>query len=108
MTYISANLMGLFFIGLLIFDMSANDWGNLPVHASIGILVTVIYTFLCFLIGEEISSAVLFVPVIFLFAFLLAAWLLRNNLKENNCCINCTGVTYTPASSVPKCGKPKV
>ena len=96
MTYISANIMGLFFIGLLIFDMSTNSWGDLPVHAAIGIILTLFYTGVCYIIGEAISSAILFVPAIFLFAFLLASWLLRNNLIKQHCCVKCSGHTPSP------------
>jgi hypothetical protein len=100
MTYISANIVGIFFIGLLIFDM-LNNKEDLPVHAAIGILVTALYTGVCYLLGEAISSAVLFVPGIFLAAFLLASWLLRNNLITQNCCVTCKGKSLPPCAPKP-------
>jgi len=100
MTYISANIVGIFFIGLLIFDM-VNNKEDLPVHAAIGILVTALYTGVCYLLGEAISSAILFVPGIFLAAFLLASWLLRNNLISQNCCVTCKGKSLPPCAPKP-------
>lgn len=100
MTYISANIVGIFFIGLLIFDM-LNNKEDLPVHAAIGILVTALYTGVCYILGEAISSAVLFVPGIFLAAFLLASWLLRNNLISQNCCVTCKGKSLPPCKPKP-------
>ena len=103
MTYISANLMGLFFISLILFDIITSAWEDLPVHAAIGVIVTTLYTVVCYILGEAISSAILFVPAIFLFAFILASWLLRNNLLKQNCCINCKGVSIpVPSTPIPK------
>ena len=92
--------MGTFFIGLLIFDM-LNNKGDLPFHAAIGIIVTALYTGVCYLLGEAISSAVLFVPGIFLGAFLLASWLLRNNLITQNCCVTCKGKALPACTPKP-------
>jgi hypothetical protein len=105
--YISANLMGLFFISLILFDIITNDWSDLPLHAGIGIIVTFLYFLVCNVLGEAISSAILFVPAIFLFAFILASWLLRNNLLKQNCCINCKGVSKPPCNPVPSTPIPK-
>jgi len=100
MTCISANIVGIFFIGLLIFDISTHNLDDLPFHAVVGICFTALYTVVCYVLGEMVSSAILFVPGVFLFAFLLASWLLRNNLISQNCCVKCSG------KSIPACPKP--
>jgi hypothetical protein len=100
MSCLPANIVGLSFIILIIFDIIQSNWTDLPYHAAIGIGVTALYSILCMLIGETISWAILFVPAVFLIAFVFASWLLQHHLQKQNCCMTCKGSKVTtPAST---------
>ena len=100
-------IVGGFFISLLIVDMYQYSWDQLPYHAGLGIFFTGLYYTFCILFGDEISMAVLFVPVIFVLMFFITSWLFYNNIKAQNCCIRCgktdtdttTGTTGTPTTT---------
>jgi len=91
MSCLPANIVGISFIILIIFDIIQSNWTDLPYHAAIGIGVTALYSILCIIIGETLSGAILFVPAVFLIAFVFASWLLQHHLKKQNCCMTCKG-----------------
>jgi len=98
-------VVGGFFISLLIVDMYQYSWDQLPYHAGLGIFFTGLYYTFCLLFGNEISIAVLFVPLIFVLMFFLSSWLLYNNIKANNCCMTCgKGNTSTATTTTTSTG----
>ena len=105
-------VVGGFFISLLIVDMYQYSWDQLPYHAGLGIFFTGLYYTFCLLFGNEISIAVLFVPLIFVLMFFLSSWLLYNNIKANNCCMTCgqkdtdTGSATGSSTSTPTAQPP--
>lgn len=82
--------------------MSQENWKDLPYHAIIGIVVTAVYYVICMVLGELISGATLFIPLLLLAMFVLASWLLQQHIKKNNCCMTCnvpSPTNKTPSSS---------
>jgi len=67
-----ANIVGIFFIALIVFDIVNKYWVNLGYHAGIGILLTGLFWALCSFIGEYISAAILVVPLVFVVGFLVS------------------------------------
>ena len=92
-------IVGGFFISLLIVDMYQYSWDQLPYHAGLGIFFTGLYYTFCVLFGNEISMAVLFVPVIFVLMFFITSWVFYNSIKAQNCCITCGNKTETATST---------
>lgn len=82
-------IVGGFFLSLIIVDISTYSWDALPLHAGMGITFTGLYYLFCLFLGNSISMAVLFVPIVFILMFFLASSLLFNNIKTNRCCMTC-------------------
>lgn len=72
-----ANVVGAFFVVLFMSDLVIGDFDDLPFHSISGILLTVIFWLICATLGESISSAVLIVPLIFLFVFIISKWMIK-------------------------------
>uniref|UniRef100_A0A6C0KM28 Uncharacterized protein n=1 Tax=viral metagenome TaxID=1070528 RepID=A0A6C0KM28_9ZZZZ len=65
-----ANVVGAFFIAILIIDTVCGYFLDLPYHGIVGIVLTCIFWLVCSTFGEAISGAILLVPAIFLLAVL--------------------------------------
>lgn len=84
-----SNLVGIFFIFILIVDLSTGDIDSVPVHGLLGIIGTLLFWGLCNLVGETISGGILVVPSLFLLCFLATMWLVGETFKKRKCCMSC-------------------
>jgi hypothetical protein len=91
-------IVGGFFISLLLADLYSYEWDLLPGHATLGILITGLFSVFCVLFGNDISLAVLFVPTVFILMFMLTSWLFYSKLTADKCCMTCNSVQESPAS----------
>ena len=66
-----ANVVGAFFVAVLLIDCILGTYGNLLTHSIVGIIVTVIFSMICTFISEDLSAALLVVPSILALAFVL-------------------------------------
>jgi hypothetical protein len=69
-----ANLVGAFFLALIIFDMVYQKWDNIVSHILLGLVFTGLFWGICAGISESVSGGILAVPVVFLIVFLGTAW----------------------------------
>ena len=69
------NVVSAFFIALIIFDLIQKDWVGLPGHIITGLVLVIVFFMLCWIVGPQITGAVLVVPAVFLVIFLFAVWL---------------------------------
>lgn len=85
-----AYLVGLFTVGLVIFDMVYNNWTDLPMHSLIGISLTLLLVGLCYLIGPNLTGGVLIVPTLAIGIFTLGMFFTGYRLKKQGCCVKCS------------------
>ena len=83
-----ANIVGAFFVALLIFDAIIGDYNELIPHSLYGIVATFVFWALCFLIGEQISGAVLVVPSIVVLIFIFSIWFIGQSMKNRGYCMS--------------------
>lgn len=95
MLCISSFLVGIFSIGLLIYDLVEKEYDYLALHALGGAFFSILFWFLCFFLGESLSLAVLVIPALFFLAFALGIWMTRESLKRRGCCVKCEKPTGT-------------
>lgn len=69
-----ANLVGAFFLALVIFDMVYQKWDDIVSHILLGLVFTGLFWGICAGISESVSGGILAVPVVFLIVFLGTAW----------------------------------
>jgi len=72
----------MFSILLIIVDIINNSWKYLPFHGIVGIILTGLFYFICAVLGEKISGAVLVVPGVFIIVYLTILWLAGKKLEE--------------------------
>ena len=90
-----ANISGAFFLALLIFDVIQKEYSNLPYHSVLGIIITGMLWVLCFIVGANITGAVLIIPCIFIAGYFFTIWFINESLKQQGCCMKC-GEDQTP------------
>jgi hypothetical protein len=98
-------LVGAFTISLIIFDLIQNDWSSLPYHSLIGILLTLFLFGLCWLVGPNITGAVLVVPALAIGIFALGVLFTGYTLRKKGCCVKC-GEEPVPAEPQESCAAP--
>jgi uncharacterized membrane protein YfhO len=86
-----ANVVGAFFIAVLIFDMVEKKYGDLPYHALAGVVLTFLFWLICSFVSVSVSGALLIVPATFIIVFLFTIWFMNESLKQRGCCMNCNG-----------------
>ena len=86
-----ANVVGAFFIAVLVFDMVQKNYGDLPYHAMAGVVMTFLFWLVCSFVSVSVSGALLIVPAVFLIVFLFTVWFMNESLKQRGCCMNCNG-----------------
>jgi hypothetical protein len=86
-----ANVVGAFFVAVVIFDMVQKKYGDLPYHALAGVVLTFLFWLVCSFVSVSISAAILVVPTIFLGVFFFTVWFMDESLKQRGCCMNCDG-----------------
>lgn len=94
-----SNLIGIFFVFILIVDISTGDLDSLPLHGLLGIMGALLFWGLCFILGETISGGILVVPSLFLLCFLGTMWMVGETFKKRHCCMSCL-------DPVDKCKEP--
>lgn len=88
-----ANIVGIFFVALIIFDIVQKEYSSLPYHGILGVCVTGLLWGLCWLIGPSATMATLIVPLIFAGIFLFTIWFTNESMKKRGCCMTCNGDT---------------
>lgn len=104
-----ASIVGAFFVILILFDLIANKFDDLPMHSVTGILLTLVFWVICSTLGQELSGAILVVPATFTIIFVLGIWFAKKSLMKRNYCIS-TGCHDPPPPKpkpTPKCEPPK-
>ena len=89
MVCVSSFIVGIFSIGLLIYDLVEKEYDFLALHALGGAFFTLVFWFLCSFIGESLSLAVLVIPALFFLAFAFGIWMTRESLRKRGCCVKC-------------------
>lgn len=82
-----ANIVGAFFVSVLIIDCILGTYGNLLTHSVIGIIVTLVFFMICMFLGEDLSAALLVVPSILAVTFGLSLWFIGQSLKNRGYCM---------------------
>ena len=82
-----ANVVGAFFIAILIIDTVYGNFLDLPYHGIVGIFLTCIFWLVCSAFGEAISGAILLVPAIFLVVVLFNT--IINKDLDDDCGCGC-------------------
>jgi len=97
-----ANIVGSFFIALLVFDSIVGDYEDLLPHSVVGVITTLVFWLICFVLGEQVSGAVLVVPSVFATIFLFSLWFFGQSMKNRGYCISSgRRDTCTPPGSAP-------
>ena len=86
-----ANVVGAFFIAVIVFDMVQKNYGDLPYHALVGVVLTFLFWLICSLVSVSVSGAILIVPAVFITVFLFTVWFMNESLKQRGCCMDCNG-----------------
>jgi hypothetical protein len=104
-----ANIVGAFFVALIIFDAIIGDYDYLIPHSVYGILATFAFWALCFLIGDKISGALLVVPSVVIFIFVFSIWFIGQSMKNRGYCMSRgkADKCISPNESKPKYSPPK-
>ena len=82
-----ANVVGAFFVSVLIIDCIMGTYGNLLTHSIVGIIVTIIFFMICGTLGEDLSASLLVVPSILILVFVLSLWFIGESLRNRGYCI---------------------
>ena len=98
-----ANVVGAFFIAVLIFDMVQKNYGDLPYHALAGVVMTFLFWLMCSLVSVSLSGALLIIPAVFLTVFLFTVWFMNESLKQRGCCMDCNGKGSCVSKSKSNC-----
>ena len=105
-----ANIVGAFFIAVLVLDSMRGDYDELLGHSLAGIITTLIFWSICMGLGESISGAILVVPAVFVIAFAFSLWFFGESMKHRGYCMR-SGCAPKPkptcAPLKPTCPPPK-
>ena len=64
MTCMSTNILGIFCITVILYDLLKGDWIYLPYHAIICVVFLTFFYGSCLLLGDTISLAILLIPAV--------------------------------------------
>ena len=99
-----ANIVGAFFVALLIFDTMMGEYDDLLPHSAAGIVFTFIFWLVCYGLGESVSAAVLVVPSVVLVVFVFTIWFVGKSMKQRGYCMSKgQGDQCLPPPPKPKC-----
>lgn len=102
-----ANIVGAFFVALLIFDAMMGEYDDLLPHSAAGIVFTFVFWLVCYGLGESVSAAVLVVPSVVLVVFVFTIWFVGQSMKQRGYCMSKgQGDQCAPPSTAslkPKC-----
>jgi hypothetical protein len=82
-----ANVVGAFFVSVLIIDCIMGTYGNLLTHSIVGIIVTIVFFMICGTLGEDLSASLLVVPSVLILVFVLSLWFIGESLRNRGYCI---------------------
>ena len=110
-----ATIVGAFFIVLILFDLSIDNYDDLPMHSVTGVLLTLVFWVICSTLGQSLSAGILVVPATFAIVFILGIWVTKKSLQNRGCCVSCGTVGETcecpddpkPIVKEKKCPPPK-
>lgn len=99
-----ANIVGAFFVALLIFDAMMGEYDDLLPHSAAGIVFTFVFWLVCYGLGESVSAAVLVVPSVVLIVFIFSIWFVGQSMKHRGYCMSKgKGDQCLPPPLKPKC-----
>ena len=90
-----ANLVAVFSVIIILFDLVQHQWTLLWIHALGGVVATGVFWLLCSILGTQIAGAILYVPLIFVFVFALGVLFTKASLNRQGCCVTCAGANGT-------------
>jgi hypothetical protein len=108
-----ANIVGAFFISVLIFDAIIGDYEDLLPHSVAGIISTLLFWLVCIGLGEKISGAVLLIPSVVAIVFVASLWFFGQSMKNRGYCMSrgqgdqCLDAPPKPTCLPPPPPKPK-
>ncbi len=98
------NIVGAFFVALLIFDAMMGEYDDLLPHSATGIVFTFVFWLVCYGLGESVSAAVLVVPSVVLVVFVFSIWFVGKSMKQRGYCMSKgQGDQCLPPPPKPKC-----
>ena len=110
-----ANVVGAFFLSLIIIDCMIGDYDDLIPHSLVGVLATLGFWLICAFLGQDLSAALLVVPSVLVICFTLSIWFIGNSLKNGGYCMSRGGgpppipqpIDFPPPTpSIKKCNQP--
>jgi len=105
-----ANIVGAFFIALLVLDTMRGEYDDLLGHSLAGIILTLVFWAICMGVGQAISAAILVVPAVFVIVFVFSLWFFGASMKQRGYCMQ-SGCLPPPkptcAPLKPTCPPPK-
>ena len=85
-----ANIVGAFFVVLLLVDATVGNYDDMSMHGITGVLMTLLFWFVCSILGEAVSGAVLAVPAVVVLIFMFSVWFVGKSIKNRGCCVTCS------------------
>jgi len=94
----STNILGIFCISVIIYDVLKSNWTDLPYHAVISVIFLSFFYGACLLLGDTISLAILLIPAVVIVISLATVWFMEESLHTQGCCMQCSGTSGSGAS----------
>ena len=85
----STNILGIFCISVIIYDVLQNNWEDLPYHSIVSIVFLSFFHLACLLLGDTISLAILLIPAVVILVSLVTVWFTSKSLNAQGCCMTC-------------------
>ena len=89
MTCTATNIVGIFCISVILYDILKNEWSDLPYHVVLSILFITFFYGACLLLGDTISLAILCIPAFCIAVSLVTIWFTYESLNAQGCCMTC-------------------
>jgi len=110
----STNILGIFCISVIIYDVLKNNWDDLPYHAIVSIIFLSFFYGSCLILGDTISLGILLIPAIVIIISLATVWFTTQSLNAQGCCMKCKRPTadckqpVLKATPLPTCPPTKL
>ena len=101
MSCLPSYITAAFFVAVLCFDLLIGKWKHLPLHATLGIILTCLFWFICETLGPEISGAILLIPAVVVILYIARESF--DHLSSNSISID---TCNRPKCPPPKCAPP--
>jgi len=96
----STNILGIFCISVIIYDVLMSNWIDLPYHAIVSVVFLSFFYGACLLLGDTISLAILLIPTVVVVISFVTIWFMGESLNAQGCCMTCVPVV------APSCPHP--